>query len=337
MKQFQNIDLTAGEIARSGAQYLATLVDGQGKFKYRFDPTLGKASRGYNVLRHCGTSWSMMDVIDDAPNDEVVESCQRAAIYLLNNFITFYGNSKRVCVVERDAIKLGGNALAIMALLSVNRVIKDTLVEEIVTRLGDYIISEQDKDGDFIHKRFFRSGKISQFRSMYYTGEALLALLCLYEATGDNRILNAVVKCEDHLCKMDYGVAEQSHWMLYALEALARHRNLVKYYKHAKKIARHIVEHPDYRDRAMSTPTACRSEGLLAFLRTPDPGKGQPDEAFRNSCLENVQKNLELQLTFRQPDGSFIRGGRDLRHTEIRIDYIQHNISSFAHFSRLMS
>lgn len=335
MSTYQKLEIEPADVALTGASYLASLVDRQGRFKYRFDPEKGLDSRGYNVLRHCGTIWAMMDAFEEAQQEtEILDASQRAAIYLLNNFLVFDGDLRSPCIMEKNAIKLGGNALAIVALLSVNKFIEDEFLKAYIVRLGDYMLSQQKPDGDFIHKKFFKSQKISQFRSMYYTGEALLALLMLYEATGEERFLDSVVTCENKLYKQDYGVAEQSHWMLYSLEALSKFNTTASYYEHAEKIARHILDFPEYRSWGRSTPIACRSEGLLAFLRTKRPENRHVDTDLHDRSLETVKENLKLQLEFRRSDGCFIRGGNDRRHTEVRIDYIQHNISSFLHYSR---
>ena len=45
-----------------------------------------------------------------------------------------------------------------------------------------------------------------------------------------------------------------------------------------------------------------------------------------------MRENLALQLGYRTADGAFIRGGGDDRHFEVRIDYIQHNVSAFLHY-----
>jgi hypothetical protein len=169
---------------------------------------------------------------------------------------------------------------------------------------------------------------------MYYTGEALLALLDLYKATRSQRWLEAVVEIEDKLAAEDYGVEEQSHWMLYALSSLARLDPNDVYYAHAAKIARHILDFPDYLTWDRSTPIACRSEGLLAFIEMCKT-MGDPDQALAARCIEQVEFNLDKQATFIYSEGDFVRGGHDHRKYEVRIDYIQHNISSFLHFSQL--
>ncbi|HKQ93962.1 MAG TPA: hypothetical protein VJS40_00020, partial [Aestuariivirgaceae bacterium] len=49
---------------------------------------------------------------------------------------------------------------------------------------------------------------------------------------------------------------------------------------------------------------------------------------------QEVRENLRLQMESRAPGGAFIRGGGS---DEVRIDYIQHNISSFLAFSRFVA
>ena len=106
---------------------------------------------------------------------------------------------------------------------------------------------------------------------MYYTGEALLALLALYKMTREEQWLDAVRDIESELALEDYGVQEQSHWMLYSLELLSQFEASPLYFQHAEKIVLHILDHPQYLSWERSTPIACRSEGLLAFLRMKSP------------------------------------------------------------------
>jgi hypothetical protein len=169
---------------------------------------------------------------------------------------------------------------------------------------------------------------------MYYNGEALLALLELYDATKDRIWLDAVKAIESELAASDYGVKEQSHWMLYSLSFLSKIDESTVYYDHAAKIASHILDHPDYLTWNRSTPIACRTEGLIAFLGMKDPANLR-DENLKKRCLLQISENLDRQKTFIYSEGGFVRGGDDQRKDEVRIDYIQHNISSFLHFAQL--
>ncbi len=319
------------DVASSGAAYLALLVDKEGRFKYRFDPVSGNVAEGYNVVRHCGAVWAMLEVSEfsDQKND-ILASGVRAVTYLLNEFMKFSPDYRHGCITENNSVKLGGNALAILAMLSVYRATGDDILKTLAESIGKYILKDMKPDGDFVHKRYLNSGKISDFKSMYYTGEALLALLHLFEATGNELWLDAAIRSENMLAPKDYGVQEQSHWMLYALELLCRYRWDENHARHAGKIVRHILDFPEYRTWGRSTPTACRSEGLQAFVRLLDQGRcGNELAGLRSACMEAIDFNLGEQLRFRLDTGAFIRGGEDQRKNEVRIDYIQHNISAF--------
>jgi len=325
--------VTPLEIATSGAACLAGLVDGEGRFRYRFDADSGAEATGYNILRHCGTVWAMLDVHrrGGCPGT-LPETAGRAMAWLLDNHLRFFRALDNPVLVEENSIKLGANALGVLALVALHRVTGTALALDLARGLAGYMVGEQRNDGDFVHKRFFRSGRASDFRSEYYTGEALLALCELGAATGEARWHESAAAVADRLGPLDYGVEQHSHWMLYALDRLHEASGAERYHRHAERIARHIVAHPDYRAWRRSTPIACRSEGLLAFLRLLERRGAMEDLALRQACLNTVRENLALQAGFRTPAGCFVRGGGDSRGREVRIDYIQHNISAFLHY-----
>ncbi|MBU0665076.1 MAG: hypothetical protein KJ990_11105 [Proteobacteria bacterium] len=321
------------EIAHAGATCLVNLIQKNGSFKYRYDSQHDTPLNGYNVLRHAGTVWAMLDVYRDIPDKKILECCRQATHYLLDTYLRFFRSYNNACICENNTIKLGGNALSTLALVSLFEITQDHFLLAVAEQLAHFMLDQRMANNRLIHKRYFQSGKISNFHSMYYTGEALFALLALYRLTQQKHWYNTVRKIENKLAPEDYGVKEQSHWMLYFLELLSNHEASSLYYLHAKKIVLHILENPEYLSWERSTPIACRSEGLMAFLRMKRPDNID-DKALCERCLEQIKENLNRQLAFRLPDGSFVRGGQDRRKNEVRIDYIQHNISSYLHFSR---
>jgi hypothetical protein len=322
------------EVAYTGAKCLNDLLQGDGSFKYRYDGLTATPLNGYNVLRHAGTIWSMLDVYRNVADKTLLEGGRKATQYLLDTYLRFFRDYQNACICEDNKIKLGGNALSTLALLSLYELTQDHFLLAVAEQLCHFVLTQRLENGGLVHKRYFDSGKISDFSSMYYTGEALLALLALYRRTDRKDVLDAVVEIEKDLAAIDYGVEEQSHWMLYSLELLSHFQVSSLYYRHAAKIVIHILDNPEYLSWERSTPIACRSEGLLAFVRMQRP-EDVDDRALCEKCLEQVQANLMLQLAFRLPDGSFVRGGKDQRKNEVRIDYIQHNTSAFLHYARL--
>ena len=329
------VSFDALSVAQSGALRLAALTRKDGRFRYRYDSESDKDQTGYNVLRHAGTIWAMLDVFGTTRDPLLLSAVERATAFLLNDYLRFYRHVRGACICEENKIKLGGNALSALALLEVYKLTDDSFLLAVAERLCHFMLDQRGEYGDFVHKRYYRSGKISTFRSEYYVGEALLALISCYEITGDSKILQQVRSVEVELAKQDYGVKEHSHWMLYSLEKLQRHDNSPHIYDHAAKIAHEIIVDPKYIGWSRSTPTACRSEGLLAFLRM-DHGSAQNTE-LAGAARKRVEANLVEQLQFFLEDGGFVRGGGDRRDREVRIDYIQHNISSFLHYARLVS
>ena len=318
----------------SGAGKLASLVRKKGRFQYRYDAATGERLSGYNILRHCGAIWSMAEAASEsrAPA-KLLSTCRLALDYLFREYLRHTGATDIQCVVERNMVKLGGSGLAILALLACNKQAPDKALLATAGDLGRYILGQMRRDKDFHHKRSFPAGELQDFRSGYYTGEALFGLACLYEATGERIWLDAALQSELALAGRNYGVEEQSHWCLYEIDKLHQFEPMPELYEHGRRIVEHIIEYPAYRDRNQSTPTACRSEGMLAFLRVARRADVAADRAFHERCLAEVEKNLHLQLQFRRPDGAFIKGdGKSL----VQIDFIQHNLSSFLDYHRLM-
>jgi hypothetical protein len=325
-------------VAIEGAECLARLVDRRGKFLYRYDADNPGPTKGYNILRHCGTIWAMTEIANRAgPLPDVAEAAQRAVEWLIERHIRPYGTTGTRCVVAGDAVKLGGNGLAILALLEVAALTGRQAYVELAGDLAGYIVLQRRPDGNFAHKRRFSTDEVLPFHSDYYTGEALFGLLRLSGVTGDARWLDVSQASEDLLAAQNYGVPQQSHWMLYALEQLHRMRPHAVSRTHARVIAEDILDKPEYRAHQRSTPIACRSEGLLAFVRLCEGLSGDSadrpifDQAAARSRVA-IHENLELQLGYRRPNGSFVHGRGN---SEVRIDYIQHNISSFIGYARL--
>jgi hypothetical protein len=322
-------------IAEIGALSLVGLQRKDGSFRYRYNAGSAENLAGYNVLRHAGAIWCLLDIYKDQPDQRILQCCKDATTYLLNGYLRFYHDYGNVCICEKNKIKLGGNALSSLALLALHEKTGEPFLLSLAEQLCSFMLRERWEYGRFVDKRYFRSGKISAFNSMYYTGQALLALLSLYRLSGEEKWLTSVMEIEKELAAANYGVQEQSHWMLYSLELLAHYDTSSCIYDHAAKIATHILENPEYLSWNRSTPIACRSEGLLAFVRMKQREEKTTAAKLKNRCLEQVRTNCLRQQQFRLEDGTFIRGGGDRRHNEVRIDYIQHNVSSFLHFARI--
>ena len=144
------------------------------------------------------------------------------------------------------------------------------------------------------------------------------------------------------------------HWLLYALNELHRFRPDPMYLEHALRIVEAIQAgqnrnpaFPDWAgsfyDPPRSTPAATRAEGLAAAYQL---ARDFVSPARAEAILETLESTVAFQLhTQFQPEsvmyfdapqralGAFHRA---LNHHEIRIDYVQHNISALLGLRRIL-
>ena len=263
-------------------------------------------------------------------------------------------------IVEDGSVKLGGNGLAIIALSKYTELTGDRKYLPYMIELSRWIKLAQNDSGEFfIHKAFYPSGKVDNFKSGYYPGEAILGLLRLYRLTSDESLLDTAEKNALYLINIrDKDVPPEKlnhdHWLLYALNELYRERKKDIYLKHAFLISSVIIEAqnrtPEYPDwlgsfykPPRSTPTATRIEGLYAACQLArdfgtDEDVSKILEAMKLGISFQLQTQVRPENAIYLKDPHFSTGGfrRSLTSFEIRIDYVQHNISSILGMWKMM-
>lgn len=333
------IDDLAGayrDAADRGAAKLVSLITPSGKFVYAYGAVTGKISPQYNLLRHAGSLWSVLRVKPGLSDPE--KRTVLASFRWLRDHTRTAGKDRRN-VVEGGKINLGGSALALLAItemLSLDLDPESSGQWELVAEgFVNWMIGQIQSDRrDFHHEVSLATGKPLPFRSEYYTGEALFALLSWYRlrrrkglsyAQWFDTPLDQVFR---EKIKENYGVKFQSHWMAYSVAAYQAFldkpldEGTANY---AATLCESILYDGSYRERRYSTPIACRSEAVMAlFPLLPS--------SLKPSALLNAATDLTLQLKWSQPDGAVTQGdGSDT----VRIDYIQHSISGWNAFANL--
>ena len=267
--------------ALAGGQYLTRAVKEDGKFVYSYLPKTDAVADQYNILRHAGTLYSMLELYDLAGDAALLEATERALDYLFAAALPCeLGGESYVCIVEDEEIKLGGTGLAAVALAKYLEVTGTRQHLSELIAWGRTLRALQHDSGEFIHKITYPEAEDTGFVSEYYPGEALLALVRIYGQDPQEGWLDAAEKGAQYLINVrDQGLSVEElahdHWLLYGLNELYRHRPNPLYLEHAMRIAQAIVlaqnrepEYPDwlgsYYKPPRSTPTATRSEGLCA-------------------------------------------------------------------------
>ena len=347
--------------ARDAGAYLVRMLDGDGRFVYSYLPKEDSGHPSYNMVRHAGTAFAMLELYE-ATGDAAVLAASERAIDYLQGFIHEYGAVAKAMAVMafRGKIKLGGVALTVLALTKHRQVTGDRRHVEVARSLCNYMVDSQAASGEFVHQRAYPKGQVLEFNSMYYPGEALFALVRMHAVDGDRRWLDVAERGARFLIEVrdaDVATADllHDHWLLYALAELHRQRPRDLYLTHALRIASAIVgaqnRAPGFADYVgtygsppRSTPVATRSEGLLAAYSL---ARANQRDAVAAEILETVRLNIGFQLQTQisraralylaRPERSLGGFTRSLTNFEVRIDYVQHNLSSLLALRRVLT
>lgn len=359
-----NQQITADKLlqaARQAGQYLRRSVLADGSFIYRYLPGSAEVADDYNLVRHAGTVYAMLELYEIDKNPELLTSAQLAIDYLLEH-VRDYGNSlgEMSVLVSGKTIKLGGVALTVVALAKYTEVTLERKYLPVMARLANYIRDSQLDDGSFISQRYYPVGNVRKdFTSQYYPGEAMLALLRLYALEPDQTWLDTVEKAAHYLIKVRDNATGtfdlvHDHWLLYALNELYRYQPKYLYLTHALRITRAITlsQNQDtangdyvgsYYLPPRSTPTATRTEGLLAAYRMArDADRLLDAEQMRETIDRGIGFQLRTQIGpekamyFEDPQQALGGFHKSFEDYEIRIDYVQHNLSAILGYYQLL-
>lgn len=338
--------------------YLAQSVKSDGSFIYEYDPVRDVEEDGYNILRHAGTIYSMFEIYEAFPRQDIRISGERAIEYM-NAQMRSCNRNQALCLEEDREVKLGGNALAMLALIQYSEATNTRDHDDTIHKLATWITSVQDEDGQFtIHKASYPSMRRENFVSTYYPGEAIYALAraCQlletesYCADAESAANWIITVRDDGL-----GINElpHDHWFLYGLRELYTVTNNELYATQSYNIANTIInnqitndpENPHwvggFYEPPRSAPTATRMEGLIAAYET-----GNLSYEYKQDLQKTIKRGValltELQITPNilaqnqisfadQGLGGFVRG---FGEQDIRIDYVQHAVSALLGYHR---
>ncbi|MCR4274510.1 MAG: hypothetical protein NUW02_00455 [Candidatus Campbellbacteria bacterium] len=359
------------EAARLGGNYLAAHTNTDGSFVYQYNPVTDTESSSYNIVRHAGTTYSLLELYEATHEQKYLTAAESALNYLAESAVPCPFMSDALCIEEGNETKLGGNALAVLAFtkyLSIAEEATGTTTTaypylSLAQQLANFITNTQAPDGEFtVHNVTIDTGERSAFESEYYPGESIFALARLFELDRDTKWIDAAHRGAHWLIEVrDADVAIQNlnhdHWLLYGLNELYANRPDEIYLAHTQKIVQSIVaaQHTNktgdqedwnggFYDPPRSTPTATRSEGLgAAYWLFKKAG----DDAYAFVALDAMEKAVVFQLRTQftasqlrtlKGNSSGVGGFHEsLDGYAIRIDYVQHNISSLLALDRILA
>ena len=330
------------QLVKKSAGYLADMVEEDGHFFYGTYAATGEELPGNSVLRHAGSTWSLLCAYEQLQDPSLLEKAKKALDYMASHY-TVMQDSQTAFLEERgaDELKLGGNALAVVALAEYMDCTGDMEYLSLAKQLGNGILSMQQKDGGFIHVLHAHDFTLKdQVRTVYYDGEAVFGLMKLYSLTGEKKWLDSAKKAVDYLILQHYE-EHGDHWISYAMDQLIQIDASDDYLTFALANGQQNLE-AIYRRRALDpagmenlmcvrsiVDTVKKKNPLLPALQQWDETFLEQAITYRASYMQESFFYPEIAIYMAAPRG--VMGSFFVREDgyRVRIDDIQHTISGY--------
>lgn len=356
-----NVDVPEPEAAvlreriRLAVDYLVRETDDRGKITYDYEATTDDTDGDYNILRHAGTAYSMMQAYRVGPDPAILAAVERAVGYYRRQMREDERNPGEWFVLDGKRAKLGGIGLGLCMLVELDKAVPGAADPALMAGMARHIERMQLPSGEFDSFYDWNGKQKTRRKSIYYSGEALLGLVRYYELTGEERWLDIAERGADFLVHQRWkalGIRfyiPPDAWLIQALEELDRFRPDAARQAYAFAIADAIARNKLMEPRGVpedllgadlsglaSLPNAATAgsfgEALAAAARLE--ARLQPGQTrYRDFALRNARFQLRNQYTvansYALPNPDRALGGfrKKPDDGEIRNDYVQHNLS----------
>jgi len=338
----------------SSSAFLARQVKKDGMFIYGHFPCFGRQIATYNTLRHASSLYSMLEGWELTRNTDLLVAIRQALRYLVDTLIRSYPQPDGSCLsfnVEINGeIKLGANAVSLLALVKYDELTGDTQYRSIMEQLALGIALMQDSNtGKFVHVLHAQDLSIKEtFRIVYYDGEAAFGLMRLYGLTRDSRWLAVVERAFDYFISANHW-RNHDHWLSYCANELTLYKPEEKYFRFG---VQNIANHLDFiLGRETTYPTllelSMAFEAMLQRIDSQHPHMrhildGLDIQKFHIALHHRAHYLLngffwpEFAMYFAKPHT--VVGGFFIRHHSfrVRIDDIEHYLSGYVAYWKLL-
>ncbi len=363
-----DVDLLENSILLS-MLYLSHNVNENGRFTYRNSTDESKvySDKHYSSLRHAGTLYSMI-LCENLINNSVLKRKRLfASEYLIKNYVKRVDDTKYAIVskpYEESPVLVatsGGTGLGLIALCGL---VSDGFVRlTTLQKMGNFLVYMLSKKGEFwASYEYGKKSKSNVYYARYYAGQASLGLLHLWEVDKNQKWLKTAKKSLLHQAEKTEKIPDVDmkfdHWGVIAIKKLFEIEDnklkdeeraaLLNYVTKNVKglLCKHIFDKEDgdigsFDGVKSLCTTAMFMEGLVASCYLLEDKKLQ----------KNILKSLKIvseYLTANQVKVGKMEGGvptnpnwntptAEFVDKEIRIDNIQHALSAWVTYRKLLS
>jgi hypothetical protein len=379
--QRYSIALSELEVRRHillSGEYLISQIKPDGRFIYRqhLDPEIKYTRNLYNVLRHAGTLAALGEYYKSFPALSIKHKVLLSANYLIKNYIKpIPGYTGVYAVVSKPGemssgklpvAKLGGTGLALTALAPLYQLDKRIISLKKLQGMGKFLVFMQKPNGSAHSKYYPTTKKFSNWKSLYYPGEAALGLLCLYDIDKDKIWFRFAKQYLLYLARSRKGKknVEADHWSLLATQKIfqtgkkqLKDSEVVLLQNHAKQVLTRILNtqnmskqnnlaYGSFNSSTRTCPAATRMEGIIAGY------KFVKDKTLKKRLIKSISAGMYFLLNAQHKDG-ILKGGTpralsklvnstqnrsyNQRVGEIRIDYVQHSMCAMIEYLKLLN
>jgi hypothetical protein len=343
-----------------GVSWLEQMLRPIGTFYYTYDPTHDLVEdQEYNAVRHAGTVYSLFQAHGLLEDETSLGVGEAAAGYIQRSTVPVRNAGRAYLDIQNGDTSLGGQALALVALLERRRVTGDTNVDDLIHDLATFLLwlEKDDRAGRYFNSFDHQSRlRLDTPDVVFYPGEALLALTRLAHHFPDNTdYLHAATRLANYLVHERDGdlptldeVPRDDHWLTIALGDLYRLNEEDDYVKVVLLQADSMIDKQYTSDNGnpdqiggsrragpiSNTSTATKGEAMVAAWAIARlTGNESAEKRIAEATERGAQYQMRVQYTqnntsaFPRPEGAVGGWPGSTDDPTIRIDYVQHNLS----------